>query len=176
MDNFSRVLCFAFAFVCATVQLAAQVNVRGEVVDAINNEPLIGAAVMIAGTGEGAVTDFDGAFELRVESLPVTLEVSYVGYETVRIEVTSADEPVRIEMQESAVTIDAGVEVVGQRISEKQKAAPLTVESMDVLAIKETPSENFYDGLGAMKGVDLTAASLGFKIVNTRGFNSTSPV
>ncbi|MFT7605876.1 MAG: iron complex outermembrane receptor protein, partial [Saprospiraceae bacterium] len=29
---------------------------------------------------------------------------------------------------------------------------------------------------GALKGVDLTAASLGFKVVNTRGFNSTSPV
>jgi len=63
-----------------------------------------------------------------------------------------------------------------QRVSDKQKAAPLTVESMDLLAIKETPAENFYDGLGSLKGVDLTAASLGFKVINTRGFNSTSPV
>lgn len=47
---------------------------------------------------------------------------------------------------------------------------------MDLLAIKATPSDNFYDGLGSMKGVDLTAASLGFKIINMRGFNSTSPV
>ena len=44
------------------------------------------------------------------------------------------------------------------------------------IAIKETPSSNFYDGLGALKGVDITAASLGFKVINTRGFNSTSPV
>ena len=27
-----------------------------------------------------------------------------------------------------------------------------------------------------MKGVDLTSASLGFRVINTRGFNSTSPV
>lgn len=47
---------------------------------------------------------------------------------------------------------------------------------MDLLAIKETPAANFYDGLGSLKDVDLTAASLGFKVVNTRGFNSTSPV
>ncbi|NND76860.1 MAG: TonB-dependent receptor, partial [Flavobacteriales bacterium] len=46
----------------------------------------------------------------------------------------------------------------------------------DLLAIKETPADNFYDGLGNLKGVDLTAASLGFKVINTRGFNSTSPV
>ena len=45
-----------------------------------------------------------------------------------------------------------------------------------MIAIKETPSANFYDGLGALKGVDITAASLGFKVINTRGFNSTSPV
>ena len=31
-------------------------------------------------------------------------------------------------------------------------------------------------GLGNLKGVDLTAASMGFKVINTRGFNSTSPV
>ena len=37
---------------------------------------------------------------------------------------------------------------------------------MDIIAIKETPAANFYDGLGALKGVDITAASLGFKIIN----------
>jgi outer membrane receptor protein involved in Fe transport len=30
--------------------------------------------------------------------------------------------------------------------------------------------------LGNLKGVDMTAASFGFKVINTRGFNSTSPV
>jgi outer membrane receptor protein involved in Fe transport len=42
--------------------------------------------------------------------------------------------------------------------------------------MKESPAVNFYDGLGMLKGVDITAASIGFKIVNTRGFNSTNPV
>ena len=35
---------------------------------------------------------------------------------------------------------------------------------------------SFYDALGLLKGVDLTSASMGFKIINTRGFNSTRPV
>ncbi|MDV7390398.1 hypothetical protein RZS08_03550, partial [Arthrospira platensis SPKY1] len=80
-----------------------------------------------------------------------------------------------IQLAEATITTDV-VEVRGQRISDKQKASALTVESMDVLAIKETPAASFYDGLGNLKGVDLTAASLGFKVINTRGFNSTSPV
>ena len=57
-----------------------------------------------------------------------------------------------------------------------KKQAPLTVETMDVIAIKEAPSGNFYESLGNLKGVDMTSASLGFKVINTRGFNSTSPV
>ncbi len=66
--------------------------------------------------------------------------------------------------------------MVGSRISDKQKQAPLTVESMDVIAIREAPSGDFYESLGNLKGVDMTAASMGFKVINTRGFNSTSPV
>jgi hypothetical protein len=47
---------------------------------------------------------------------------------------------------------------------------------MDAIAIKQTPAANFYEGLAHLKGVDITSASIGFKIINTRGFNSTSPV
>lgn len=52
----------------------------------------------------------------------------------------------------------------------------MTVENLDAIAIKETPAVSFYNGLGNLKGVDLTTASLGFTVINMRGFNSTSPV
>ena len=81
----------------------------------------------------------------------------------------------KINLEEQAISV-AEIEVVGQRISDKQKAAPLTVESLDAISIKQTASNDFYSGLGTLKGVDLTTASIGFTIINTRGFNSTSPV
>ncbi len=156
-------------------QVLSQNTLIGEVLDAISGEPLIGANVLIAGTSIGTVADFDGSFALKIDQdLPVTIEISYLGYTTKNVEITSL-EKISIPLDENAITTEI-VEVTGQRISEKQKAAPLTVESLDLIAIKETPSDNFYDGLGSLKGVDLTAASLGFKIINTRGFNSTSPV
>jgi outer membrane receptor protein involved in Fe transport len=68
------------------------------------------------------------------------------------------------------------VEIRQNRLKEKLKESPLTVESMSAQSIKETPASDFYEALGHLKGVDITAASLGFRIVNTRGFNSTSPV
>lgn len=163
---------------CSTViAFAQQITIKGEVQDE-SKEPLIGASVIIKNTTTGVVTDYDGAFSLKADQdlLPLTLIVSYLGYTTQEVEVATADERLKIVLSDNAVIIDQDIVVTGQRISEKQKAAPLTVESLDLLAIKETPSDNFYDGLGSLKGVDLTAASLGFKVINTRGFNSTSPV
>ena len=159
-------------FCCSTA--FSQSVIRGQVEDEI--EPLIGANVVIKGTTNGTQTDFDGQFEIKTDqAYPLTIVVSYIGYNDQEVAVNSADQEIKVLMSDNAITT-AVVEVTGQRISDKQKAAPLTVESMDLLAIKETPADNFYDGLGSLKGVDLTAASLGFKVINTRGFNSTSPV
>ena len=150
--------------------------ITGEVIDKLTGDPLIGAYVEIEGTTEGTSTEYDGSFQISTQVVaPLNLIVTYIGYEDFKVAVTDISTKVKAVMSESTVMI-AAVEVKGQRISDKQKSNPLTVESLDLISIKETPAENFYDGLGSLKDVDLTAASLGFKIINTRGFNSTSPV
>ena len=154
---------------------AAQEMLRGRVIDAELGEPIFSANVIVEGTTNGVTTDFDGQFLLPVSAFPVKLQVSFIGYSMQTVTVQNASDKLTIKLAPDQVLIDAA-EVVGDRISEKQKQAPLTVESMDVLAIKEAPSGSFYEGLGNLKGVDVTSASLGFKIINTRGFNSTSPV
>lgn len=161
-------------FFCSA--LCGQVTLRGSILDAETSEGLIGASVLAKGTTTGTVTDIDGGWELTVTGLPTILQFSYLGYATTEVEVTTADQDLAIKLEEGAGTTMEVVEITGRRISEKQQQAALTVETLDAIAIKETPAANFYDGLGSLKDVDLTAASLGFKIVNTRGFNSTNPV
>ena len=155
--------------------LDAQQMLRGRVVDAELGDPIFSANVIIEGTTTGVTTDFDGQFLLPIAQFPVQLQVSFIGYTLKRVTVQGLDDKLTIKLAPDQILIDAA-EVIGDRISEKQKQAPLTVESMDVIAIKEAPSGSFYEGLGNLKGVDVTSASLGFKIINTRGFNSTSPV
>ena len=58
-----------------------QRTITGNITDAANNEPLIGATIVIEGTTIGAVTDFDGAFEIQVPAAATALVFSYVGYE-----------------------------------------------------------------------------------------------
>ncbi len=154
---------------------SAQNVIKGVVYDAANNDAVIGGSVIIEGTTQGTITDWDGSFEFETDmAFPFTISISYIGYESQSIEKVD-DSRLEVRLLESSTVIE-GVEVTASRISEKQKKSPLTIESLDLIAIKETPSADFYDGLGSLKGVDLTAASLGFKVVNVRGFNSTSPV
>ena len=51
-----------------------------------------------------------------------------------------------------------------QKVWDKEKQPDQWKALADIIASKETPAANFYDGLGSLKGVDLTAASLGFKV------------
>lgn len=163
-------------FLGSNIELDGQAIIRGKILEDGSNEPAISANILVKGTSEGTITDFDGNFELKTDaSLPFTIIVSYIGFTPQEIEVADASEELTIKLSSDAVVMET-VTVKGQRISDKQKEGALTIEALDNVAIKETASDNFYDGLGSLKGVDLTAASLGFKVINTRGFNSTSPV
>ena len=59
------------------------INISGKIVDASNNEPLIGASVVLKEQrGVGVVTDIDGNFRISVpEGGASALVISYVGYE-----------------------------------------------------------------------------------------------
>ena len=150
-------------------------TISGTVQDKTTKEFLFGAVVNIKGTSIGASTDMDGKFTLKTTTLPCTINVMYIGYVKAEITVTSADKPIQIELVQDAKTLKT-VEITDRRLTEKQKESPVTVEALDYMAIKQTTAANFYEGLGNLKGVDMTSASLGFKVINTRGFNSTSPV
>ena len=55
-------------------------TVSGNIKDAENGEDLIGAAVTIQGTSNGAVTNFYGFYSLSLETGDYTLNISYLGF------------------------------------------------------------------------------------------------
>lgn len=166
---------FIFFFLLAALLPLEAQKILGEVLDEITGDPLIGANVIIVQSSTGTVTDYDGSFQLEsFPSFPFEIEVSYIGYLSKKLTIENNNR-LKILLEEDVITTETVV-VKGNRIDSEKKKAPLTVESLDANAIKVTPAANFYDGLGALKGVDLTSASIGFKVINTRGFNSTSPV
>jgi iron complex outermembrane receptor protein len=159
-----------------TISFTQAQSLKGSVKDDKSGETLIGASVVVSGTQKGASTNVNGEFEIKYSGVyPVKLDVSFIGYTNKSIEVAAQSDNISISLSVDEELLDE-IDVIEQRLSKKQQESALTVEAMDALAIKETPAVSFYDGLGNLKGVDLTSASIGFKIINTRGFNSTSPV
>ena len=154
----------------------SQSTIKGTIIEKSSGETIIGAAILEKGTTSGCVTDYNGKFTLKSDnSYPITIIVRFIGFNTEELIIKSASDKIKILLTEDSQQLDA-VEIREISISQKQKESALTVESMGVQAIKQNSSADFYEGLGNLKGVDLTAASIGFKVINTRGFNSTSPV
>jgi len=171
-------LSFFVTILLTLVNLTAltQSTIKGTIIEKSSGETIIGAAILEKGTSNGCVTDYNGKFTLKSDnSYPITLIIRFIGFNTEELIVKSANDKIKITLTEDSQQLDA-VEIREISISQKQKESALTVESMGVQEIKQTASADFYEGLGNLKGVDLTAASIGFKVINTRGFNSTSPV
>ena len=151
----------------------AQTSIIGTVKDA-NSQAIPGANIRVVGKAIGTTADFDGNFALKVMlELPFMIEISSIGYATVEIEITKNEQQVDVSLGEAATALDEVV-ISATRTPERILESPVTIERMDIRAIKNTSSPTFYDGLENLKGVDVNTNSLTFKSVNTRGFATFS--
>jgi len=150
--------------------LHAQVTVTGKVMDGENNEPLMMAPIVIKGKTVGTSTDLDGNFTLVTDvELPFTIEISYVGLEKQLVEITQSNQTVDVKLRAQAVMSDLVI-VSASRVEEKILESPVTVEKMDIIAIRQSSTNDYYDGISKLKGVQTTSGSLTFTSFNTRGF------
>tara|TARA_B100000963_G_scaffold8853_1_gene6931 strand:+ start:883 stop:3729 length:2847 start_codon:yes stop_codon:yes gene_type:complete len=174
MTRFHRYFLFLFLFLGLIPFFYSQTLINGKITDEETGEDLIGASVKIVNSKYGTISDFNGEFRLLTNlKTPFEIEVSYIGYRAKNLTISN-QKFIKVSLQSLDLQLDA-VEVLGG-ISEKLRESPLSIEAMNINDIKQTSATDFYEGLSHMKGVDLTSASLGFKVINTRGFNSTSPV
>ncbi|MFT2008100.1 TonB-dependent receptor [Pontibacter sp. 13R65] len=152
----------------------APVTVAGTVKSAKTNEALAGVNVYLKGKVIGTSTDSRGNYSLSTTaSTPFRLVFSIVGFESQEMEITESQPNLQVSLREAAM-LGSEVVVAASRVEENILRSPVSVEKLDSRAIRETPAANFYDGLQNLKTVDMITTSLGFKIVNTRGFMSTS--
>ena len=128
-----RMLLFSLLLGIASV-VYAQVQVTGRVVD-ITGEPIIGANVVLKGTGQGTITDFDGKFSLSDLPKKGTLVVSYIGYvdQTVKIE---GGNFYKIVLSEDTETLEEVV-VVGYGTQKKSDltGSVMQVKSKDITSV-----------------------------------------
>jgi outer membrane cobalamin receptor len=164
-----KFLSVVFALFVGSV-MVAQTTISGSVKEAKTEQPIPGANIKVVGKSMGTTTDFDGNFSFKVNhEIPFKIEVSLIGFSSAIVEITQNNQVVNIELAEAATALDEVV-VSASRTPERVLESPVTIERMDIRAIKNTSSPSFYDGLENLKGVDVNTNSLTFKSINTRGF------
>jgi len=149
-----------------------QKTVKGTVVSATDNSPIIGATVTLKGTTTGTVTNIDGEFTLEAEASNVLL-ISFIGYKTQELNVGDQTS-FNISLVEDITDLEEVV-VVGYGVQKKKLITGATVQvSGDNLQKMNTTSP-----LGALQshtpGVNITQSSgqpgEGFK-VTVRGLGT----
>ncbi|WP_456421359.1 TonB-dependent receptor [Lutibacter sp.] len=164
-----KLLSVIFVFFVGSV-MVAQTTISGTIKEAKTEQPIPGANIKVVGKSIGTTTDFDGNFSLTVtQNPPFTIAVSLMGFTTVKVEITQNNQKVNVSLEESATALDEVI-VSASRTPERILESPVSIEHMDVRAIRNTSSPSFYDGLENLKGVDVNTNSLTFKSINTRGF------
>ncbi|WP_230688180.1 TonB-dependent receptor [Hymenobacter jeongseonensis] len=83
-------------------------------------------------------------------------------------EVAPADTSRQVGLEEVVVS--------ASKVEESFLQSPVTVEKLGPRALRLTPAPSFFDAIEHLKGVQVITPSLGFKVINARGFANTTNV
>ena len=156
LDKFQRLFFVALLSVLAVGAFAQSKTVSGTVLDK-TGESVIGASVVVKGTTNGTITDFDGKFTLQNVPDNGTIQVSFVGYKTVDIQV-KGQSTVKVILEEDTETLDEVV-VVGYGVVKKSDVTG-ALTKVSEKQIKERPVQNALQAMqGKAPGVDITTNS-----------------
>ena len=136
--------------------LWAQRRISGTVTDAASGEPLIGANVLVVGTGEGTVTDFDGKYALSVPAGYDRLQFSYTGYTSQEMNLGASDV---MDVQLEAGEVLEEIVVVGYGSTKKKDltGSVTAITSKDFIKGNIATPEQLVSGKVA--GVQITSNS-----------------
>lgn len=92
-------------------------SIKGQIVDAKSNEPLIGVNITVEGTSNGTISDVDGHFTLTATPDAV-LKISYIGYREILLKVADLKKDAIISLEEDSKQLEEVV-VVGYGVQKK---------------------------------------------------------
>ncbi len=148
-------LLFSFFLFCVSFSFA-QKTVSGTLTDKAG-DPIIGANILVKGASTGTVSDLDGKYTLVVPEGSNMLVISYTGYATREIDVSTAT-GFDFVMQEGALLQEVVVTALG--VERSEKALGYAVQEVDSESITRSGATNPVDALvGKASGVQVTRSS-----------------
>ncbi len=164
-------LLFVFA-TCSFLYSYSQVKLQGRIFDASTRETVIGARVVVEGTTKGALTDWDGRFDLELdEDLPISLKVESAGFRTKTLEITDTTNFKTLHLMPQQPLANAVV-ISASRVEERILEAPVSIHRLEVLDMRYKAAAQVHGSLSTLPGVMVNTSSLLFQSPNTRGFGN----
>lgn len=132
-------------------------KVSGNVVDKLG--PVIGASVVVKGTTNGNITDFDGNFTLEGVKKGDIIQISYIGYSTQEIEYTG-QASINVTMVEDAEQLDEVV-VTALGMKRTEKALGYAVTELKGEDLKTNAINPISSLQGKVAGVEIAGSDGG---------------
>lgn len=175
MNNFKSILA-SICMVFTMVAFSQNGNIRGTVIDDATGEPMFAVTVQIVGTSTGAITDFDGKFDIPVTAGTYDLQVSFVSFQTVTITGLVVEggkvnviEQVRLKedvelLEEVVVTAEVIKTTESALLTVKRKSANL-IDGISAASFKKIGDSDAASAVKRVTGVSIE----GGKYVYVRG-------
>lgn len=118
-------------------------SIRGTVIDDVSGEALFGVTVVIKGTTNGGITDFDGKFEIKADPGVYDVQASFISYKNFTI--------TGVEVDEANVTIIDQMRMVEDiaQLEEVVVTAEAIRTTEEALLTVKRKSANLIDGISA---------------------------
>lgn len=149
MKRFVRTFILVCTLLSVGAMAFAQRNVTGVVTDN-KGEPIVGATVLIEGTTTGTITDFNGVYNLMVET-GQNLSFSFIGFITQSVKV-STETTINIQLESDDIGLE---EVVVIGFGEKKKVTVTgSVSTINSEELLKSPTANVTNALaGKISGI-----------------------
>lgn len=148
--------------------------IQGRIFDATNNEGLPGAAIVKVPDSSVAIANDRGVFEIEVNSFPVELSFSYLGYKTRKIIISKAEEFLNIGLNSSDQHLNEVV-VSATRFNKKLLDIPAAVHAISAEQLQRNDEAMIMPVINRMPGIMMESGSLNTNRLAIRGIGSRTP-
>ena len=166
----TKLLFMLLLFLCVSTAWGQSKSISGKVTSTTDNEPVIGASVVVKGTTNGTITDFDGNFTLSADANS-TLVISFVGYVTQEIAL-SGNTSVNVLLKEDTQMLD-DVVVIGYGTQKKADLSS-SIAVLDTKELSKVPGGLSAGLQSSVAGVQVTNGRV--RIRGVGSINNTDPL
>ena len=167
--NFLTLLLFIFS-----IPTFAQVVVSGKVVDADVQQALPGANILVKGkVDKGTIADNNGKFSIRMDANAESIEVSFIGYETIKVKLGAITQNLTLSLVPSTEDLNE-VQVIGFATERSLQETSASISLLTAKDLSKTNATSLTQSLNNLAGIRIDQSGLDNQRVTIRGIGANS--